>query len=299
MKRILYLLPILAVLAACHHPAESKYKGYSTKDGITYYKYSYFDSVAATAHAGDVMEVHLSYSKMNDSLFWDSHDHGYPYTVFLPYDTMKAGGSYMKILLNGNAGDSINFIVPAKDVFRQILHLAVPYFLHANDMMKVNARIVGLMNPDQYADRQKKIKEFSKDLDIQEQLDLLQYVTIHNIPQTAKQDDVYFIPEEEGTGPAVKDGSLLSIAYSGRFLNGHLFDSVSTAKPFQFKLGDTAQVIAGIEIGIKRMREGGKAKIIIPSQLAFGDYGSSTGIVPPYTSVIYEVTMLKVNDPGK
>ena len=47
------------------------------------------------------------------------------------------------------------------------------------------------------------------------------------------------------------------------------------------------------------MREGEKAKIIIPSQLAFGENGSSTGIVPPYTSVIYEVTMLKVNDPGK
>jgi len=64
-------------------------------------------------------------------------------------------------------------------------------------------------------------------------------------------------------------------------------------------VGDTAQVITGLEIGIKKMREGGKAKIIIPSQLAFGENGSSTGIVPPYTSVIYEVTMLKVNDPGK
>ena len=43
------------------------------------------------------------------------------------------------------------------------------------------------------------------------------------------------------------------------------------------------------------MNEGEKAKFIIPSQLAYGGAGSSTGIIPPYTTVIYEIELVKLN----
>jgi peptidylprolyl isomerase len=43
------------------------------------------------------------------------------------------------------------------------------------------------------------------------------------------------------------------------------------------------------------MNEGEKAKFIIPSQLTYGKKGSSTGIVPPYTTVIYEIELVKLN----
>jgi FKBP-type peptidyl-prolyl cis-trans isomerase FkpA len=299
MKRYLPFLLFIFVLACKPHHTESKYPGYSTKNNTDYFKYTDLGNNKRTARAGDVMEVMISYSKMNDSVFWDSRNNGFPFAVYLPYDTLKEGGSYQKLLMSGNEGDSINFIVPTKDVFRQILHLTVPYFMQKNEMMKVNTRIVSIMDADQFTEKEKKIQEFRKDMDIQEQLSLLQYVNVNNIPQSTKQDNVYFLAEKDGNGPEVKDRSTVSIAYRGYFLNGHTFDSVSPNNPLQFRLGDTAQVITGLEIGIKRMREGEKAKIIIPSQLAFGENGSSTGIVPPYTSVIYEVTMLKVNDPGK
>ncbi len=42
------------------------------------------------------------------------------------------------------------------------------------------------------------------------------------------------------------------------------------------------------------MKTGGKATFILPSQLAFKDYGSSTGIVAPYTTVLYKVQLVKV-----
>ena len=298
MKRYLFLIPLVFVLACIHH-SDSKYKGYSTKNGKDYYKYTDLGNNPKEPHKGDVMEVMISYSKMNDSLFWDLRDNGFPFAVYVPYDTLKSGGSYQKILLGGNEGDSINFIVPAYDVFRNILHLNLPHFLHKGDMMKVSTRILSIMNPEQYADKQKKIREFRKDMDMDEQLNLLHYITVNNIPAEAKQDNIYYISTTKGSGNEVQNKSTVTIAYKGYFLNGHVFDSVSVKAPLQFRLGDTAQVITGLEIGIKKMQEGEKAKIIIPSQLAFGDNGSSTGIVPPYTSVIYEVTMLKVNDPGK
>jgi len=298
MKRYLIFLPLLFILA-CKHHTDSKYPGYTTKNGKDYYKYTDLGNSHKEPRYGDVMEIEISYAKMNDSIFWDSRDNGFPFAVFLPYDTLRSGGTYQRILLGCNEGDSVNFIVPAEDVFRGILHLSLPIFLHKGDMMKVHTRITSIMNATQFAEKQKIIRDSRKDMDIQEQLNLLQYVTVNNIPTTAKQDNVYFVSLHSGTGIEVKNKSTVSIAYKGYFLNGHVFDSVSVKSPLQFRLGDTAQVITGLEIGIKKMREGEKAKIIIPSQLAFGDNGSSTGIVPPYTSVIYEVTMLKVTDPGK
>ena len=299
MKRYLLFIPFIFVLGCKPRHTESKYPGYSTNNGRDYYKYTDLGNSHKEPRSGDVMEVMISYSKMNDSVFWDSRNNGFPFAIYIPYDTLKAGGSYQKVLMKGNEGDSINFIVPAQDVFRQILHLSVPYFLNKDDVMKVNTRIISIMDAEQFTDKEQKIRDYRKDMDIQEQLSLLQYVTINNIPQSVKKDNVYFMPEKDGNGPEVQEKSTVSIAYRGYFLNGHTFDSVSPKNPLQFKLGDTAQVITGLEIGIKRMREGEKAKIIIPSQLAFGENGSSTGIVPPFTSVIYEVTMLKVNDPGK
>jgi len=298
MKHYFFLI-LLVFIIACKPHTYSRYPGYATYNGKDYYTYTDLGNSSKVIHSGDVMELFVNYSKMNDSLFWDSRDNGFPFSVFMPFDTLKKNAGYEKILLKANEGDSLNFIVPAKETFKQIFHKPLPFFLHDTDMIKVKVRIVSIMNTDQFAEKQKKLTEYRKDLDIQEQVNLLQYVTSHNIPTSSKQDNVYFVPEEKGSGPEVKEHSVVSIAYQGYFLNGHLFASVSASNPLQFKLGDTAQVITGLEIGIKKMREGEKAKIIIPSQLAFGDNGSSSGIVPPFTSVIYEVTMLKVSDPGK
>jgi len=299
MKRcLLLLIPVLLVLG-CKHTAPSKYAGYTTKNGVDYYKYNDLGSSHKQSQRGDVVETVINFKKMNDSLFWDSHDNGFPYSVILPYDTMYYQGSYQAMILQANEGDSINFIVPAEDVFKRVLHLRLPYFLHKGDMMKVAVRVLAIMDPIQYEARQKVVRESRKDMDMQEQLTLIQYVKDNHIPDTAKRDNIYYMSLSPGSGPKVEHGSRVSVAYNGYFLNGRLFDSVSVANPLQFKFGDTAQVIKGLEIGIKRMHEGEKAKIIIPSQLAFGDNGSSSGLVPPYTSVVYEVTMLKVTDPGK
>ena len=71
-------------------------------------------------------------------------------------------------------------------------------------------------------------------------------------------------------------------------------DSNYENQPFEYVIGAEEQLIEGLENGVKKMREGEKAKFIIPSHLAFGSSGSSTGLVPPFTTVIYEVELLKV-----
>jgi len=295
MKRFLILLLFFWV-ASCklHHGPSSPYKDFSTADGITFYKYC--DMGTGTKHVakGDIVEVKLSYAKMNDSVFWSSHETGYPYSVFLPYSRLLNGCTYERLLVNASQGDSLVYIVPADSVFKNILHLPMPYFLHQGEMIKVHARVSSIVDSVNYASKTKAIREYKKDMDMQEQLSLLRYITANHISDNVKYENEYIIPIERGSGPKVEKGAMLSLVYRGSFLTGQAFDSIAPNAPIQFKYGDTEQLIPGLERALKMMREGEKAKIIIPSQLAFGNNGSSTGIVPPYTTVVYEVTLLKV-----
>jgi FKBP-type peptidyl-prolyl cis-trans isomerase FkpA len=295
MKRY-FLLLIVVSITSCNlfKGPKSPYKDFFTRDGITHYRYCDMGSVPRKLKKGDMAELVLCYAKMNDSVFWSSADKGYPNSLFFTYSKLVSGSTYEKEVLHANLGDSVIYIVPTDSVFKNILHLPIPHFLDKNGMMTVHLRIKDIYDSSAYNKRLKEIAVYKNNMDIQEQVILSRYVSANNIPDTDKHDNVYIIPEDYGTGPAIKRGDMVSLSYKGAFLSGKMFDSVGFNTPLQFRFGDTAQMITGLEIAIKMMRQGEKAKIIIPSQLAFGNNGSSTGIVPPYTTVIYEVTLLKV-----
>jgi len=63
--------------------------------------------------------------------------------------------------------------------------------------------------------------------------------------------------------------------------------------------GTEWQVIKGLEEAIGLMREGEKSLFILPSELGFGNQGSSSQVIPPFTSLIFEVEILKVSSPRK
>ena len=107
---------------------------------------------------------------------------------------------------------------------------------------------------------------------------------------------LYHLKLREGTGKRIEKGDTVTVNYEGRFLNGKFFDStIRRNQPFQFVYGTEWQVVKGLEEAIGMMHEGEKSLFILPSDLAFGTEGSSTGIIPPFTSLIFEVEILKVN----
>jgi FKBP-type peptidyl-prolyl cis-trans isomerase FkpA len=111
---------------------------------------------------------------------------------------------------------------------------------------------------------------------------------------------IYYLNLVQGNGKKVELGDTITVNYEGRFLNGKFFDStVKRRQPFQFVYGTEWQVIKGLEEAIGLMCEGEKSLFILPSELGFGNRGSSSSIIPPFTSLIFEVEILKVSSPGK
>lgn len=105
----------------------------------------------------------------------------------------------------------------------------------------------------------------------------------------------YILDSMADQGPRVQSGQLVTLAYTASFLdNGQVFDE-QTAKDggLTFRLGDPGQVIKGLEIAAHLLpQQGGSGRFVFPSALAFGPSGSSSGIVPPWTPVLYRVTVL-------
>ena len=97
-----------------------------------------------------------------------------------------------------------------------------------------------------------------------------------------------------GTGVEAKEGDLVRVHYIGKLTDGTTFDSsVHRGQPFEFTLG-AGEVIKGWDVGVQGMNVGGKRKLTIPPQFAYGERGSGDRI-PPNATLIFEIDLLAVN----
>lgn len=95
-----------------------------------------------------------------------------------------------------------------------------------------------------------------------------------------------------GTGATAVAGDTLTVHYVGTFTNGSKFDSsVDANQPYTFRLG-TGAVIAGWDQGVAGMRVGGKRRLTIPPDLAYGSQGR--GVIPPNTTLLFEIDLLSI-----
>ncbi len=102
-----------------------------------------------------------------------------------------------------------------------------------------------------------------------------------------------YIEVEVGTGAQAVAGKTVAVHYTGKFQDGKVFDSsVSRGEPIEFQLG-RGNVIQGWDEGIALMKVGGKAQLIIPPALAYGERGAG-GVIPPNATLVFDVELVSV-----
>ncbi|MHB2026957.1 MAG: FKBP-type peptidyl-prolyl cis-trans isomerase [Elusimicrobiota bacterium] len=102
-----------------------------------------------------------------------------------------------------------------------------------------------------------------------------------------------YIPIKEGSGKAPKASDTVKVNYTGRLVSGKVFDSSAQhgGKPIEFPLSN---VIPCWTEGIQKMKVGGKAKLVCPSSIAYGDKGAPP-VIPPGATLVFDVDLLGIS----
>jgi FKBP-type peptidyl-prolyl cis-trans isomerase len=113
-------------------------------------------------------------------------------------------------------------------------------------------------------------------------------------PMSESKGKLEIIDEKVGTGTQATKGKTVSVHYTGTLKDGTKFDSSHDHgdKPFSFPLG-AGRVIRGWDEGVPGMKVGGKRKLIIPGDMAYGARGFPPTI-PPNAELTFEIELLDV-----
>ncbi len=98
---------------------------------------------------------------------------------------------------------------------------------------------------------------------------------------------------EVGEGKEVKQNDTVVIHYNGTLQDGTKFDSsIDRGQPFETQIG-VGMVIPGWDQGVLGMKIGGKRKLVVPPELAYGEQGAGE-VIPPNSTLIFELELLDI-----
>ncbi len=125
------------------------------------------------------------------------------------------------------------------------------------------------------------------------------FLAAQKIEAQKTRDGLFYRIENAGNGPAPKPGDYVKVHYTGRLLNGKIFDATRSEKkdePFVFQFG-FRQVVPGMDIGVGLLRAGGKAEFFVPNRLAYGNVAVGS-VIPSGAALIFEVELLEIMTPA-
>ena len=193
-------------------------------------------------------------------------------------------------------GGKVKFLVPSKLGLGEKGERDIPPYTP----FIYQAEIVDVISKDEFAKKQEEQKlqeQMRTEMAKSEEAVLLEkYLKDNNINAQPTGDGLYYIETVAGTGPQAGPGKKVRVHYTGTLINGKKFDSsLDRNQPIEITLGQK-QVIKGWEEGIALMKQGGKAKLIIPSALAYGETGAGRGVIPPYATIVFDVELIEVSE---
>lgn len=274
--------------------------GYKTTDDGLQYKI-HTDAEGAPGQIGDMVSLRMKVYNAKDSLLEDGFTYPTPIEFVLQQATFKGGIEEGLLLLS--KGDSATFKVPVDSMFNEAKGRERPKFLEKGSLMSFIIKIVDVVPNKEF--KKKRIDFAKTQLNRVMQMPsavkqgltddkiLQEYFTKNKITPLKSDFGLYYTIETLGTGKQVVAGDSTTLHYTGTLLvTGKEFDSSKKhGKPFTFNVG-LGEVIPGWDLGIALFKVGTKAKLYIPSTLAYGDKQAGPDITPN-SILIFDVEVLK------
>ena len=282
------LIGLLAVAALvyCLTGGCSKYKGYK-KDRTTGIYYQFFGDIHDTAvmpKTGDFVGFLFSL-RAGDSVLIPMN----PTQVLV--DSLYNGDIFSAIRMM-HVGDSASFILDGPEFFRHFMQDTVYPF--GKDPLYFDVKLFGHMPAAQYQQMVAEYQTMMMEKQAEEAESIRKYVADNKIKVEPTPEGIYFITTKKGTGEQPQPMQIVTVHYTGKLLDGTVFDSsVKRGEPFSFMLG-ARQVIPGWEVAVSKMHVGEKATVLIPSDFAYGERGNYA--IPPFSPLLCDSELLSVID---
>lgn len=231
---------------------------------------------------GDMITFDLVIKAPNDSTFENTYKRNQPVVLVAQKGTYK--GSFENALMHLTEGDSATVFVNADSLFARVQQPLPPGITKGADM-KFIVKIQSIQTRE----------EFQKAQDAKKgnEAKIMEDYAKKNFPNATKtQYGIYRVVVKEGSGELLKAGNTAQVHYTGKLMNGKVFDSSIGKAPFELTVGQGA-VIPGWEQALAMMKKGEKSIFFIPSSLAYGEQGAG-GVIEPFSSLIFEMEIVDV-----
>ncbi len=289
-KRLPYLIIAVAILTGSNFNllfAQIDLSDFEKTESGLYYKFHIKDESGKKAQSGDMITLDIVHKSENDSIYYSSGDYSYPYSVSMMKS--KHNADFYEALEMMAEGDSATFVFDSEVYYKNTFGTTeLPPHITKGSKMLFEIRIVDFKTRSEMAYEQLKMIEGQI---MDEAKAIEKYIQKNNITTDACSSGLYYVEHNEGAGKKAFEGSLVMVKYKAKLLkSGKVFETTDgNSKELALNQG---YIMPGLIEGISKMKEGGKATLIIPSHLGYGPSGSQD--VPPNTSLVYEIELVEV-----
>ncbi|MBR4773296.1 MAG: FKBP-type peptidyl-prolyl cis-trans isomerase [Bacteroidales bacterium] len=290
MKKQIRLATLLvagtAMLAAC---GSGDMKGYKQTENGLYYRFEQQDKNAQQVEEGDVlvgeMTIRLDTTVLRTNVGRTER--------LMPAIPMYDGVLHEGIMMM-HVGEKATFAIEADSMAKFMQPNQMPPMYEKGKGMKFyyEINLQDIVTKDEFAAEQANYEaEMEKARSAEPEL-IANYVKENNIKAQPNADGLYVIVKKQGKGTKVAVGRQVAIHYTGRLLDGTVFDSSVGNEPLSYVVGQMG-LIRGWEEGVMGQPEGSQLQLIIPSALGYGSQGAGQ-MIPPYSTLVFDLDIVSV-----
>lgn len=293
--KMLYAVAFLFTAVACNNVDFKK-----TKGGMPYKLFS--DGKGAKLQPGNFMKVQFM-QKLNDSILVSTYPTG---PRILPVPPQSYPYDISEVIPQMRKGDSV-YAVQMVDTFIKQNPDKVPPAFKKGMKIITTVKVLDVYKTQEEAQAAEALDRenaFKNDKKVQAQLAkdieaVKAYLAQNSIQAQATPGGAYVQVITPGAGPKVEKGKYVTLKYKGMTFAGKVFDSnmdttFKHSEPLGFVAGK-GQMLKGFDEAVQLLKKGDKARLFIPSALAYGEHPPSPAI-GPNENLIFEIEVLDVMD---
>ncbi len=275
---------IVLTVAAC---GNSQYPGYKKAENGVHIKYHKKGDGTVKPVVNSIVTLDMVY-RLSDTTLFNSADLPEP-LEFPVIESTFVGDLYAALTLL-HTGDSVTVVFPADSFFMVMAGMPqLPEFVTAGEPMYFDISLRKIKTQEENLAEQAALLMEMKQ---QEQELLKVYLTNNNITTQPLESGLFYIEEKKGSGPLPKLGDVLKVHFTVSMLDGFPLFSTYDKEPMDIEFGQQFDT-EGFDEALAYLQKGTKAKLIVPSHLAFDSIGRNQ-MIPPYTTMLYNVELVNI-----